>query len=134
MLIRPEIEAFKDLNAEPDELIQWEVVVRANPKPIIMWEKDGKPLTGDRFQTVEDRNNPNKYKLVIKDLNLDDVGTYKVIATNSEGEAVAKAKLKTQGKPCQVMCKLFMQTSLRRNSNHSIKNFSRRTSFRQQLN
>ncbi|XP_046430781.1 obscurin isoform X5 [Neodiprion fabricii] len=106
ILIRPEIQEFRDLNAAPDELTQWEVVVEANPKPIIMWEKDGKALkTDDRIQTVEDADN-NKFKLVIKNLKLDDVGTYKVIAKNSQGQAAAQAQLKTHADAPQFINKL----------------------------
>ncbi|XP_046622188.1 obscurin isoform X5 [Neodiprion virginianus] len=106
ILIRPEIQEFRDLNAAPDELTQWEVVVEANPKPIIMWEKDGKALkTDDRIQTVEDAEN-NKFKLVIKNLKLDDVGTYKVIAKNSQGQAAAQAQLKTHADAPQFINKL----------------------------
>ncbi|XP_046753439.1 obscurin isoform X7 [Diprion similis] len=107
ILIRPEIQEFRDLNAAPDELTQWEVVVEANPKPIIMWEKDGKALkTNDRIQSVEDAEK-NKYKLVIKNLKLDDVGTYKVIAKNSQGEAAAQAQLKTHADAPQFINKLM---------------------------
>lgn len=78
-------------------MTQWEVVIKANPKPIIMWEKDGKTLKeDDRIKTVEDGE--NKYKLVIKELSLGDVGTYKITAKNSLGEDSAKAQLKTHGK------------------------------------
>nr|XP_046471274.1 obscurin isoform X8 [Neodiprion pinetum] len=106
ILIRPEIQEFRDLNAAPDELTQWEVVVEANPKPIIMWEKDGKALkTDDRIQTVEDAEK-NKFKLVIKNLKLDDVGTYKVIAKNSQGQAAAQAQLKTHADAPQFINKL----------------------------
>ncbi|XP_024939523.1 obscurin isoform X4 [Cephus cinctus] len=94
LLIRPEIEEFKDISAAPQELTQWEVVIKANPKPIIMWEKDGKNLKNDsRFESVEDAKN-NKYKLIIKDVRLDDVGTYKITASNTEGATSAQAQLK----------------------------------------
>ncbi|XP_020711861.2 obscurin isoform X6 [Athalia rosae] len=95
ILLRPEIEEFKDLDAAPDELTQWEVIVKGNPKPIIMWEKDGSVLQyDDRIKIVEDVKN-RKCKLIINHLNLSDAGTYKITAKNSEGEATAQAKLTT---------------------------------------
>ncbi|XP_047356863.1 obscurin isoform X3 [Vespa velutina] len=93
LLLQPNIEEFKDLTAPVDEPAVWEAIIKGNPKPEITWSKDNEELTiGNEFDTEEDRRN-NKYKLLIKNVNVEHGGTYTVYAKNYLGESSAQALL-----------------------------------------
>lgn len=93
LLLQPNIEEFKDLTAPVDEPAVWEATIKGNPKPEITWLKSNEELTmGDEFDTEEDRRN-NKYKLLIKNVNVEHGGTYTVFAKNYLGESSAQALL-----------------------------------------
>ncbi|XP_015180266.1 PREDICTED: muscle M-line assembly protein unc-89 isoform X4 [Polistes dominula] len=95
LLLQPSIEEFKDLVAPVDEPATWEAIIKGNPKPEIKWMRDDKELEmGDEFEMEEDRRN-NKYKLIIKNVNVEHGGKYRVLATNYLGEAVGEALLTT---------------------------------------
>ncbi|XP_033229348.1 obscurin isoform X3 [Belonocnema kinseyi] len=94
LLIRPIIEEFKDINPPVGELIQWEIIIKANPKPDIYWVRNDKDLgEDDRFDFEEDHKKKS-YKLVIKKVEMEDAGPYKVVAINEFGESTAIADLK----------------------------------------
>lgn len=98
LLIRPIIEEFKDINPPVGELIQWEIIIKANPKPDVYWVRDDQDLgEDDRFDFEEDHKKKS-YKLVIKKVELEDAGPYKVVAINEFGEATAIADLKPYSK------------------------------------
>ncbi|XP_035730756.1 obscurin-like isoform X5 [Vespa mandarinia] len=93
LLLQPNIEEFKDLTAPVDEPAVWEAIIKGNPKPEITWSKDNEELTmGNEFDTEEDRRN-SKYKLLIKNVNVEHGGTYTVYAKNYLGESSAQALL-----------------------------------------
>ncbi|KAI4489747.1 hypothetical protein M0804_003929 [Polistes exclamans] len=95
LLLQPSIEEFKDLTTPVDEPATWEATIKGNPKPEIKWMKDDKELEmGGEFETEEDRKN-NKYKLIIKNVNIEHGGKYTVFAKNYLGEAVGEALLTT---------------------------------------
>lgn len=92
--IVPIIEEFKDLTAPVGEVILWEATIKANPKPKVVWQCDGRDVTLDqRFSTEDDYKN-KKYRLKIKGLEVGDAGRYKIVVTNDMGEASAEAVLK----------------------------------------
>ncbi|XP_012273370.1 obscurin isoform X3 [Orussus abietinus] len=93
LLLRPEIEDFNDANVYPEEMIQWEVVIKANPLPEVSWTKNGREIrTDDHFEIQTDDEN-HKYTLIIKRVELDDAATFKVIAKNYLGEVSKEAVL-----------------------------------------
>nr|XP_031831778.1 obscurin isoform X2 [Nomia melanderi] len=93
LLLRPEIEEFKDVVASVGESLSWEAVVKGNPKPDVTWTKDGKVLEkGERFDFEEDKRN-NKFRLIIKSVEVEDKGTYNLSVKNYLGQASAQAKL-----------------------------------------
>lgn len=75
------------------ESLSWQAIIKGNPKPDITWSKDGKVLEkGERYDFEEDKRN-NKFTLVIKEVEIDDKGTYQVMAKNYLGEDSAHAIL-----------------------------------------
>ena len=65
--------------------------VGCNPKPDIQWLFNGKPIEdGGRYKI---KSNGNTRTLNIKRLTESDVGEYKCVAKNKEGQAESKAKL-----------------------------------------
>lgn len=93
LLIQPEILEFKDINAAVEEAAKWEVIIKSNPKPDLTWEKDGIVLDDEtRFGAEEDFKNM-KYHLVMKQVQYEDAGRYKVTAKNYLGEDSAQAEL-----------------------------------------
>ncbi|KAL0112244.1 hypothetical protein PUN28_011952 [Cardiocondyla obscurior] len=93
LLLKPEIDSFKDHSESVDERLEWQAIIKGNPKPDITWVKNGKELQKDeRYDMEEDKRNC-KYKLIIKKLSLEDEGVYTVKAKNYLGEASAQATL-----------------------------------------
>nr|XP_033194935.1 obscurin isoform X7 [Bombus vancouverensis nearcticus] len=93
LLLHPEIEELKDVVASVGDSFTWEAIVKGNPKPDITWTKDGTVLEkGDKYDFEEDRRN-NKFKLIIKDVEVEDKGTYHLTAKNYLGEATGQATL-----------------------------------------
>ncbi|KAK9307270.1 hypothetical protein QLX08_002302 [Tetragonisca angustula] len=89
----PEIQEFKDVVASVGESFTWEAVIKGNPKPDVTWTKDGTVLElGDRFDFDEDKKN-KKFRLIIKDVEVEDKGTYHLTAKNYLGEASGQATL-----------------------------------------
>lgn len=84
--------------ASVGDSLSWEVIVRGNPKPDITWTKDGKVLEkGDRFDFEEDKRN-NRFRLIIKNVEVDDKGVYNLSVKNYLGEASAQATLQPHSK------------------------------------
>lgn len=96
--MKPQVDSFKDHSESVDERVEWQAIVKGNPKPTIMWMKDGKELQKDeRYDMEEDKRNC-KYKLIIKKLSLEDGGAYTIVAKNYLGEASAQANLTPHSK------------------------------------
>uniref|UniRef100_A0A8D8TG74 Muscle M-line assembly protein unc-89 n=1 Tax=Cacopsylla melanoneura TaxID=428564 RepID=A0A8D8TG74_9HEMI len=95
VLLRPEIQALKDLTCEPYQTTQFEVEIDANPKPRVTWSFKGEKLCGTdpRVQITSD---PDKdmYRVTIRNVGLGDEGVYEVEASNNLGVASALARLK----------------------------------------
>nr|XP_033338378.1 obscurin isoform X2 [Megalopta genalis] len=93
LLLRPEIEEFKDVVESVGDSLEWVAIVKGNPKPDITWLKDGKKLEkGERFDFQEDKRN-NKFKFIIKSVEVEDKGVYTLSVKNYLGETSAQAKL-----------------------------------------
>lgn len=98
LLLRPEIEELNDVTANVGESLTWEAIIKGNPKPDITWIKDGTVLEkGDRFDFEEDKRN-NKFRLIIKSVEVEDKGIYQIAAKNYLGEASAEATLTAHSK------------------------------------
>lgn len=92
-IVSPEFKKkMENTTAVEEKTAEFVVRVVGNPEPTIEWTKGGKKIRGDaRFQirTVD----KNTYKLVIKRVTLDDLGTYKCVASNEAGRVQCSAKL-----------------------------------------
>lgn len=98
LLLQPEIVSFRDHAESVDERVEWQAIIKGNPKPTITWMKDDTELIkSERYDMEEDKKNC-KYKLIIKKLSLEDEGAYKIIAKNYMGEASAQANLTPHSK------------------------------------
>lgn len=93
LLLCPEIQELNDVTTNVGEPLAWQAIIKGNPKPDITWSKDGKVLEkGEKYDFEEDKRN-SKFTLVIKEVEMDDKGTYQVAAKNYLGEASAQAIL-----------------------------------------
>lgn len=55
ILVKPEIEGFKDHVSVPNQTVVFEVSVFANPKPKVTWTKDGQNLcNSDNCEVIAD--------------------------------------------------------------------------------
>ncbi|XP_034942777.1 obscurin isoform X3 [Chelonus insularis] len=107
LLVPPQILEFKDLNAAVEESCQWEIIIKSNPKAELTWEKDGEILSDEnRFGSEDDYRNM-KYRLVMKCVEYEDAGIYKVTAKNYLGEDSGEAELIPYTEPPEFLEELF---------------------------
>ncbi|XP_076666422.1 obscurin isoform X4 [Andrena cerasifolii] len=93
LLLRPKIDEFKDVTTDVGESLEWEAIIKGNPKPDITWTRNGEVLEkGDRYKFEEDKRN-NRFKLIVSSVQVEDKGVYKVVAKNYLGESTAEATL-----------------------------------------
>ncbi|XP_043471830.1 obscurin isoform X6 [Leptopilina heterotoma] len=117
LLIRPIIEEFKDINPPVGEKGEWEIIIKANPKPDVYWVRNDIDLgEDDRFDFEEDHKKKS-YKLIIKQVEMDDAGPYKVVAINEFGEATAVADLTPYTEP-PIFTKELKKESVRDQNNY----------------
>lgn len=76
------------------EAIVWEATIKANPKPKVTWQCDGRDVTIDDRFTTEEEYKKKKYRLRIREVDICDGGGYKIIASNEMGESSEEAQLK----------------------------------------
>lgn len=98
LLLKPEIESFRDHTESVDERVEWQAIIKGNPKPEVIWLKDGTQLQKNEHYDMEEDKRNCKYKLIIDKLSLEDEGTYTVVAKNYLGEANAAATLTPHSK------------------------------------
>lgn len=94
----PEISELKDLTINPYENTQFEVVINSNPKPKVTWYLNEEVVSNnDHTQLISDID-AEIYRLAVSNITLVDGGTYKVVASNSLGEASRECKLTVHSK------------------------------------
>ncbi|CAG5100186.1 Similar to Unc-89: Obscurin (Drosophila melanogaster), partial [Cotesia congregata] len=93
LLVPPTILEFKELVAAVEELCKWEVLIKSNPKAELTWEKDGVILDDEVRFAQEDNFRDMKYYLILKCVEYDDAGPYKLTAKNYLGEDTAESTL-----------------------------------------
>lgn len=55
ILLKPEIDGFKDQTSVPAQTVTFDVNIYANPKPKVVWTKDGKNLcNSDNCEVIAD--------------------------------------------------------------------------------
>nr|XP_019933189.2 obscurin isoform X5 [Aedes albopictus] len=93
VLLKPEIENFHDITVEPFTQGVFQVLIKANPKPKVVWTKDGINLCNvDNCDVIADVEK-EIYTLLVESCALAEHGTYTITASNTFGETVASAKL-----------------------------------------
>lgn len=93
VLLKPEIENFHDITVEPFTQGVFQVLIKANPKPKVVWTKDGINLCNvDNCDVIADVEK-EIYTLLVESCALAEHGTYTISASNTFGETVASAKL-----------------------------------------
>nr|CAD7588172.1 unnamed protein product [Timema genevievae] len=93
ILLVPEIDGLRDSTKIPYEDIEFEVIILSNPKPQVVWTKDGQKLSNSEHTKISGDIEKEVYKLLISNIGLGDDGTYVVTATNNQGESSQQAKL-----------------------------------------
>lgn len=98
VLLKPEIENFHDITVEPFTQGVFQVLIKANPKPKVVWTKDGINLCNvDNCDVIADVEK-EIYTLLVESCALTEHGTYTITASNNFGETVATAKLNVHSK------------------------------------
>uniref|UniRef100_A0A1B0DPE4 Uncharacterized protein n=1 Tax=Phlebotomus papatasi TaxID=29031 RepID=A0A1B0DPE4_PHLPP len=91
--LKPEIKGLKDQAAEPYDEIIFECIIHANPRPKVVWTKNGQNLcNNDNFEVIADVERET-YKLIVKSAGPEEGGSYTVTASNSGGETQGYVQL-----------------------------------------
>jgi Immunoglobulin I-set domain len=98
----PEISELKDFTINPYENTQFEVVINSNPKPKVTWYRNEEVLSSDDHTQLIADIEAEIYRLAVSNITLVDAGTYKVVASNSLGEASRECKLTVHSKTADV--------------------------------
>ncbi|VDL77330.1 unnamed protein product [Nippostrongylus brasiliensis] len=84
------LKPLKDQEITEGENAEFQVETNAKPR-VVKWYKNGQEITPDsRFVVTEDET---KFKLVIKNATRDDAADYKIVLSNTAGDADSSAKL-----------------------------------------
>lgn len=97
IVMKPEIEGFNDITVIPSMEAIFEVIIKAVPKPKILWTINGKDLAERELVNLTSEEldeNITKFKIVIGNVNPEEEGEYAVKAWNKVGETTANAQLK----------------------------------------
>ncbi|XP_045774491.1 obscurin isoform X8 [Maniola jurtina] len=93
ILLRPEVEPLKDVTTVPFEETSFFTNIRANPVAEVKWSKDGYVIQpSSKHEIIEDREKES-FKLVVKNVGIEDAGLYTVSAKNEHGETTQQARL-----------------------------------------
>jgi len=94
----PEISELKDLVINPYENTQFEVVINSNPKPKVTWYRNDEVVSNNEHTQLISDIEAEIYRLAVTNITLVDGGVYKVVASNSLGEASQQCTLKVHSK------------------------------------
>lgn len=83
--------ALKDVAVHVGEPIKLEVLVSANPDPVVTWKKNGAAIS-DGGRVHMRRSAADKFELTIANAKLDDAADYRASLTNSKGELSTHCK------------------------------------------
>ena len=83
------------INVKEDENIEFVCQVSGDPTPATIWYHNGQPLELVERFSVSERDGQNV--LQVTDVTLTDAGEYKVVATNTFGEASWFCALDVEG-------------------------------------
>ena len=96
MLSKPTIEGAKNITTDVETNAEIAVEIAGNPIADTVWFHKGVLIeNGAKYEIL---NEHPVQKLIIKNVDLDDIGDYAVVATNSEGQVEHKCCLDTKCK------------------------------------
>jgi len=101
IIMKPEIEGFHDITVIPSMEAVFEAIIKAVPKPKIVWTVNGNDLSQREHVNLtseELEKDITKFKIVIGNVNPEEEGEYAVKAWNKVGETTALANLKLHSK------------------------------------
>lgn len=101
VVMKPEIEGFHDVTVIPSMEAVFEAIIKAVPKPKIVWTVNGKDLSERELvhlTSEELDNDVTKFKITIGNVNPEEEGEYAVKVWNKVGETTAVANLKLHSK------------------------------------
>jgi len=101
VVMKPEIEGFQDVTVIPSMEALFEAIIKAVPKPKVIWTINGKDLSEREHVNLtseEIEKDIIKFKIVIGNVNPEEEGEYMVKAWNKVGESTAYANLKLYSK------------------------------------
>lgn len=101
IVMKPEIEGFHDITVIPSMEAIFEAIIKAVPKPKIVWTVNGKDLAERELVNLtseELEKDVTKFKILIGNVNPEEEGEYVVKAWNKVGETTAIAHLKLHSK------------------------------------
>ena len=86
---------------------RFDVKLTGSPEPEVQWLKDDKPVKENRkFRSDEDDD--GVFSLFVNDVEVDDEGVYKCVATNIKGEVSCEAELLVEGKMLLLLLLLLL--------------------------
>lgn len=90
------LEKIKDTDAYETEKAEFRVKLSSHPKADVEWHRGvTKLIDGGRYRISE---SDQCYTLTIRDVNLDDSGPYKMVASNEGGKIIQRAELTVKEK------------------------------------
>lgn len=96
--VRPETkDKMKDSTAEEGADARFDVEFTGYPCPEVEWFHGSKKLDDDHKHKIL-KSDDQVFSLVVKDLQMDDAGMYKCVASNDAGKATCRAELKVKEK------------------------------------
>ena len=98
MILKPELTCVQDIIVQYSEDTTIEIMINANPSPDVKWLKDGIEVTLTEKVTITTEEGSCIHKLSISHCELEDAGTYSLLATNTEGQTQADVKLVVHSK------------------------------------
>jgi titin len=104
---------LESTTAVEEKTAEFVVRVVGYPEPTIEWMKGGKKIRSDgRFHAKT--TDKHTYKLIIKNVTLEDLGTYKCVASNEAGRVQCSARLEVTEKmiPPKIISELPERTML----------------------
>lgn len=97
VLSKPEIVGLKDQMCLPYDTVVFDAIVYANPKPKVVWTRNGENLCNNENWEVIADVDAEKYRLVLQTAQVTDGGRYTITATNAQGTTTQDFKLKMNG-------------------------------------
>ena len=89
-------EPLKNLDASVGDVVRFDVRITGDPEPMVEWFKDGKQLEDEgRVVIIDDVDDNDKelFSLVIEGCQMEDSGTYKVVAMSEAGKTDSQCDL-----------------------------------------